>query len=253
MAGLLHGKVALITGAGSGIGRATSLIFAREGARLALSDIVAEAGEETLKMVKQAGAEAIFVRTDVSRFAEVEALVAKVVATYGRLDCAFNNAGIDGKMAKTADCTEEVWNRTIAVNLTGVFFCMKAEIAQMLKQGAGAIVNTASAAGLSGSPGLPAYVASKHGVVGLTRAAAIEYGREKIRVNCVCPGPIRTPMLQRLLSHRPEMEKKFASAEPLKRLGEPTEIGEAVAWLCSDAASYVTGHPMSVDGGYMAR
>ncbi|HZO81072.1 MAG TPA: SDR family oxidoreductase [Candidatus Binataceae bacterium] len=253
MAGLLHGKVALITGAGSGIGRATSLIFAREGARLALSDIVAEAGEETLRMVKQAGGEAIFVRTDVSRWAEVEALVARVVATYGRLDCAFNNAGIDGKMARTAECAEEVWNRTIAVNLTGVFFCMKAEIPQMLKQGGGAIVNTASAAGLSGSPGLPAYVASKHGVVGLTRAAAIEYGREKIRVNCVCPGPIRTPMLERLLSHRPEMEKKFASAEPLKRLGDPAEIGEAVAWLCSDAASYVTGHPMSVDGGYMAR
>jgi NAD(P)-dependent dehydrogenase (short-subunit alcohol dehydrogenase family) len=253
MAGLLHGKVALITGAGSGIGRATSLIFAREGARLALSDIVAEAGEETLRMVKQAGGEAMFVRTDVSRWAEVEALVARVVATYGRLDCAFNNAGIDGKMARTAECAEEVWNRTIAVNLTGVFFCMKAEIPQMLKQGGGAIVNTASAAGLSGSPGLPAYVASKHGVVGLTRAAAIEYGREKIRVNCVCPGPIRTPMLERLLSHRPEMEKKFASAEPLKRLGDPAEIGEAVAWLCSDAASYVTGHPMSVDGGYMAR
>ncbi len=253
MAGLLHGKAALITGAGSGIGRATSLIFAREGARLALSDIVAEAGEETLRMVKQAGGEAIFVRTDVSKLAEVEALVAKAVAAYGRLDCAFNNAGIDGKMARTAECTEETWHRTIAVNLTGVFFCMKAEIPQMLKQGGGAIVNTASAAGLSGSPGLPAYVASKHGVVGLTRAAAIEYGREKIRVNCVCPGPIRTPMLERLLSHRPEMEKKFASAEPLKRLGEPAEIGEAVAWLCSDAASYVTGHPMSVDGGYMAR
>lgn len=253
MSGLLQDKVALITGAGSGIGRATSLIFAREGARLALSDIVAGAGEETLTLVKQAGAEAIFVQSDVSRFADVEALIAKVVATYGRLDCAFNNAGIDGKMAKLADCTEETWSKTIAVNLTGVFFCMKAEIPQMLRQGGGAIVNTASAAGLSGSPGLPAYVASKHGVVGLTRAAAIEYGREKIRVNCVCPGPIRTPMLGRLMSHRPEMEKRFASAEPLKRLGEPAEIGEAVAWLCSDSASYVTGHPMSVDGGYMAR
>lgn len=253
MAGLLQDKVALITGAGSGIGRATSLIFAREGARLALSDIVAGAGEETLGLVKQAGGEAIFVQADVARFADVEALISKVVATYGRLDCAFNNAGIDGKMARIAECSEEVWSRTIAVNLTGVFFCMKAEIPQMLKQGGGAIVNTASAAGLSGSPGLPAYVASKHGVVGLTRAAALEYGREKIRVNCVCPGPIRTPMLGRLLSNRPEMEKRFASAEPLKRLGEPNEIGEAVAWLCSDAASYVTGHPMSVDGGYMAR
>jgi NAD(P)-dependent dehydrogenase (short-subunit alcohol dehydrogenase family) len=253
MAVLLDGKVAIITGAGSGIGRATSLIFAREGAALVLSDIVAEAGEETLKMVTQAGSRAIFVRTDVSKMTDVEQLIARTIASFGRLDCAFNNAGIDGKMARTADCTEDVWNRTIAVNLTGVFFCMKAEIAQMLKQGGGAIVNTASAAGLAGSPGLPAYVASKHGVVGLTRAAAIEYGREKIRVNCVCPGPIRTPMLNRLLAHRPEMEQRFASAEPLKRLGEPHEIGEAVAWLCSDAASYVTGHAMSVDGGYMAR
>lgn len=253
MAGLLSGKIALLTGAGSGIGRASALIFAREGATLALSDVVAEGGEETLRMVKQAGAEAIFVRTDVSKLAEVEALVARAISVWGRIDCAFNNAGIDGKMAKIAECTEETWNRTIAVNLSGVFFCMKAEIPHMLRQGGGAIVNTASAAGLSGSPGLPAYVASKHGVVGLTRAAAIEYGREKIRVNCVCPGPIRTPMLGRLLSHRPEMEQRFASAEPLKRLGEPGEIGEAVAWLCSDAASYVTGHAMSVDGGYMAR
>ena len=253
MAVLLGGKIALITGAGSGIGRATALIFAREGATIALSDIAAEGGEETLRMVKQAGAEAIFVRTDVSKLAEVEALIAKVISNWGRIDCAFNNAGIDGKMAKTAECTEETWNRTIAVNLTGVFFCMKAEIPHMLRQGGGAIVNTASAAGLTGSPGLPAYVASKHGVVGLTRAAALEYGRKKIRVNCVCPGPIRTPMLGRLLTNRPEMEQRFASAEPLKRLGEPGEIGEAVAWLCSDAASYVTGHAMSVDGGYMAK
>jgi NAD(P)-dependent dehydrogenase (short-subunit alcohol dehydrogenase family) len=253
MAILLDGKVALITGAGSGIGRATSLIFAREGARLVLADIVAEGGEETLRMVEQAGAEAIFVRTDVSKLTEVEALVAKVISTWGRIDCAFNNAGIDGKMAKLAECTEETWNRTIAINLSGVFFCMKAEIPHMLRQGGGAIVNTASVAGLTGSPGLPAYVASKHGVVGLTRAAALEYGREKIRVNCVCPGPIRTPMMSRLLTGRPEMEQRFASAEPLKRLGEPAEIGEAVAWLCSDAASYVTGHAMPVDGGYMAK
>jgi NAD(P)-dependent dehydrogenase (short-subunit alcohol dehydrogenase family) len=253
MAALLNGKVALITGAGSGIGRAAALIFAREGARLTLSDIVAEGGEETLAMVKQAGAEAIFMRSDVSKLDEVEALVAKVVSTFSRIDCAFNNAGIDGKMAKVAECTEENWARTLAVNLTGVFFCMKAEIPHMLRQGGGAIVNTASVAGLTGSPGLPAYVASKHGVVGLTRAAALEYGREKIRVNCVCPGPIRTPMLGRLLTGRPEMEQRFASAEPLKRLGEPAEIGEAVAWLCSDAASYVTGHAMPVDGGYMAK
>ena len=161
-------------------------------------------------MVEQLGAEAIFVRTDVSKLAEVEALVTKVISTWGRIDCAFNNAGIDGRMAKLADCTEETWNRTIAVNLSGVFFCMKAEIPHMLRQGGGAIVNTASVAGLTGSPGLPAYVASKHGVVGLTRAAAIEYGREKIRVNCVCPGPIRTPMMSRLLTGRP----RWNSASP---------------------------------------
>lgn len=253
MAVLLDGKVALITGAGSGIGRATALIFAREGAKLMLSDIAAEGGDETLRMVKQLGAEALFVRTDVSKLAEVEALIGQVISTWGRIDCAFNNAGIDGRMGKLDECTEENWHRTLAVNLTGVFFCMKAEIPHMLRQGGGAIVNTASVAGLTGSPGLPAYVASKHGVVGLTRAAALEYGREKIRVNCVCPGPIRTPMLGRLLTGRPEMEQRFASAEPLKRLGEPAEIGEAVAWLCSDAASYVTGHAMPVDGGYMAK
>jgi NAD(P)-dependent dehydrogenase (short-subunit alcohol dehydrogenase family) len=253
MAVLLDAKVALITGAGSGIGRATALIFAREGAKLMLSDIAAEGGDETLRMVKQIGAEALFVRTDVSKLAEVEALIGQVISTWGRIDCAFNNAGIDGRMGKLDECTEENWHRTLAVNLTGVFFCMKAEIPHMLRQGGGAIVNTASVAGITGSPGLPAYVASKHGVVGLTRAAALEYGREKIRVNCVCPGPIRTPMLGRLLTGRPEMEQRFASAEPLKRLGEPAEIGEAVAWLCSDAASYVTGHAMPVDGGYMAK
>jgi NAD(P)-dependent dehydrogenase (short-subunit alcohol dehydrogenase family) len=253
MAVLLDGKVALITGAGSGIGRATALIFAREGAKLMLSDIAAEGGDETLRMVKQIGVEALFVRTDVSKLAEVEALIGQVISTWGRIDCAFNNAGIDGRMGKLDECTEENWHRTLAVNLTGVFFCMKAEIPHMLRQGGGAIVNTASVAGITGSPGLPAYVASKHGVVGLTRAAALEYGREKIRVNCVCPGPIRTPMLGRLLTGRPEMEQRFASAEPLKRLGEPAEIGEAVAWLCSDAASYVTGHAMPVDGGYMAK
>jgi NAD(P)-dependent dehydrogenase (short-subunit alcohol dehydrogenase family) len=254
MARILDGKVALITGAGSGIGRATAKIFAREGAKLLLADVVEERGQETLRMLKEAGADAIFVKADVSSWAEVEAMVAKAAEKYGRLDCAFNNAGIEGEGGQTHECTEANWNRVIAINLTGVWFCMKAEIAQMLKQGGGgAIVNTSSGAGLAGIRGMPAYVAAKHGVAGLTRAAALEYGRHNLRVNAVCPGPIRTPMMARGLHLRPELEERYVRAEPLKRLGEPEEIGEAVARLCSERASYVTGLPMPVDGGFMAQ
>ena len=256
MAGILDGKVALITGAGSGIGRATSTIFAREGARLIIADVVADAGQETLHAVKQTGAEAVFLQTDVAQPSAVEALIAKAVATYGRLDCAFNNAGIEGAGALTHKCTMENWNRVIAINLTGVWMCMKAEITQMLAQGGGgAIVNTSSLAGLAGSKGGPAYVASKHGVVGLTKAAALEYGRHGIRVNAVCPGPIRTPMMERIMamSGNQAAEERFIKGEPLRRFGQPSEIGEAVAWLCSDHASYVTGIPMPVDGGAIAQ
>ena len=253
MAGILDGKVALITGAGSGIGQAASRIFAREGAKLVLADVVEEGGNRTLKLVQDLGAQAIFVRCDVSKGGDVDAAIAKAVQTYGRLDCAFNNAGIEGQGGDTHKCSEENWARVIAINLTGVFLCMKAEINQMLKQGGGgAIVNTSSGAGLAGVRGMPAYVASKHGVAGLTRAAALEYGRHNIRVNAVCPGPIRTPMMGRLLQNRPDAEQRFARSEPLKRLGEPEEIGEAAVWLCSDRASYVTGLPMPVDGGFMA-
>ncbi|HEX4209250.1 MAG TPA: glucose 1-dehydrogenase [Candidatus Binataceae bacterium] len=254
MAGILDGKVALITGAGSGIGRATSTIFAREGARLILADVVEDAGQATLQTIKQAGAEAIFVKTDVSQSAEVEALIAKAVSTYGRLDCAFNNAGIEGAGALTHKCTAENWNRVIAINLTGVWMCMRAEITQMLLQGGGgAIVNTSSLAGLAGTKGGPAYVASKHGVVGLTKAAALEYGKLGIRVNAVCPGPIRTPMMERIMGGSESAEQRFIKGEPLRRFGQPSEIGEAVAWLCSDRASYVTGLPMPVDGGAIAQ
>ena len=254
MAGILDGKVALITGAGSGIGQATSRIFAREGAKLVLADVVEEGGNQTLKMVQDLGANAIFVKCDVSKSSDVDAAVAKVVATYGRLDCAFNNAGIEGEGGNTHECTEANWARVISINLTGVWLCMKAEIVQMLKQGGGgAVVNTSSGAGLAGIRGMPAYVAAKHGVAGLTRAAALEYGRQGIRINAVCPGPIRTPMMARGLKLRPDLEERYARSEPLKRLGEPEEIGEAVAWLCSDRASYVTGLPMPVDGGFMAQ
>ncbi|MGH7838950.1 MAG: glucose 1-dehydrogenase [Candidatus Binataceae bacterium] len=252
MAGILDGKVALITGAGSGIGQATARIFAREGAKLVLADVVAEGGNRTLQIVQDLGAEAIFVKCDVARWSDVDAAVAKAVQTYGRLDCAFNNAGIEGASGDTHECTDENWNRVIAINLTGVWYCMKAELAQMLKQGRGAIVNTSSGAGLAGVPHMPAYVAAKHGVAGLTRAAALEYGRHNIRINAVGPGPIRTPMLGRLTQKRPDIEERFARAEPLRRLGEPGEIGEAAAWLCSDHASFVTGLPMPVDGGFMA-
>jgi NAD(P)-dependent dehydrogenase (short-subunit alcohol dehydrogenase family) len=243
---LLDGKVALVTGAGSGIGRATALTFAREGAKVVVADIIAEGGEETVRMVKAAGGEALFVKTDVSKAAEVEALITKVVQTYGRLDCAFNNAGIEGVFVSTAECSEENWDRTLAINLKGVWLCMKYEIPQMLKQGGGAIVNTASVAGLVGFAGLPAYVASKHGVAGLTKTAALEYAKAGIRVNAVCPGGISTPMTERLF-------KAVAALEPVGRMGKPEEIAEAVVWLCSDAASFVTGHAMAVDGGMVAQ
>ena len=256
MTGILDGKVALITGAGSGIGRATSKIFAREGARLIIADVDEAGGHETLSAITDGGREAVFVTADIAQPATAESLVAKAVATYGRLDCAFNNAGIEGAGALTHKCTMENWNRVIAINLTGVWLCMKAEIAQMLQQGGGgAIVNTSSLAGLAGSKGGPAYVASKHGVVGLTKTAALEYGRHGIRVNAVCPGPIRTPMMQRIMamSGNQAAEERFIKGEPLRRFGEPSEIGEAVAWLCSDRASYVTGIPMPVDGGAIAQ
>jgi NAD(P)-dependent dehydrogenase (short-subunit alcohol dehydrogenase family) len=252
--GILDGKVAIITGAASGIGRATALIFAREGAKLVLADLQEEAGAETARMVAGLGAQAHFIRVDVAKFTDAQAMVAEAVESYGRLDCAFNNAGIDGRGGLIHECTEENWNRVISINLTGVWMCMKAEITQILTQGGGgAIVNTSSIAGLAGGAGLPAYIASKHGVAGLTRAAALEYGRHNIRVNAVCPGPIRTPMLNKLLKRRDDIEAKLARAEPLRRLGEPSEIGETVAWLCSDRASFVHGLPMPVDGGFMAQ
>jgi len=253
MAGILDGKIALITGAGSGIGRATARIFAREGARLVLADVVEAGGNETLRMIKEAGADGIFVKCDVANEADVDATVARAVAQYGRLDCAFNNAGIGGAGRLTHEYSLEEWNRVIAINLTGVWLCMRAEITQMLKQKSGAIVNTSSIMGLTGAIRVPAYTAAKHGVAGLTKAAALEYARHGLRINAVCPAPIYTPMLMGAFEKRPDMEERYARAEPMKRIGQPEEIGEAVAWLCSDRASYVTGLPMPVDGGYMAQ
>jgi len=253
MAGLVQGKVALVTGGGSGIGRATALRLAKEGAKVMIADYMPEGGDRTVKMIKEAGGEAAFVEADVSVTKQVEAMVNKTVQTFGRIDCAFNNAGIEGRMADTIECSEEIFDRTIAINLKGVWLCMKYEIPQMLKQGGGTIVNTASVAGLVGFERLPAYNASKHGVVGLTRTAALEFAQKKIRVNCVCPGVIRTPMIERMLDSRGFSEQELNAGEPVGRMGQPEEIAEGVIWLLSDASSFVTGHPMVIDGGWVAR
>jgi NAD(P)-dependent dehydrogenase (short-subunit alcohol dehydrogenase family) len=249
----LRGKVALVTGAASGIGRAAALAFASAGARVVVADVAREAGERTVGEIRAAAGDAIFVACDVSRAPEVEAMVAEAVATYGRLDCAFNNAGIGLTYTPLHELDEERWQRILAVNLTGVWLCMKYEIRQMLTQGGGAIVNTASIDGLSGAAGLADYVASKHGVVGLTRTAALEYATRGIRVNAVCPGMIRTPMVEAGIRERPELEARLIAQEPVGRLGTPEEIAAAAVWLCSDAASFVTGHAMPVDGGFLAR
>ena len=252
MSGMFEGQVALVTGAGGGIGRATALAFAREGARVVASDVEGAGGEETARLVGEAGGDAVHVACDVTCPVEVNNLVQAAVDAFGRLDCAHNNAGIEGAYGRTADCDEENFDRTCAVNLKGVYLCLKAEIAHMLGAGGGAIVNTASVAGVEGAKNLPAYVASKHGVVGLTRTAALEYATRGIRVNAVCPGPIRTRMLEALMEENPRMEPAMIAAVPMRRLGKPEEIAEAVVWLCSDRASYVTGQGIVVDGGFTA-
>jgi NAD(P)-dependent dehydrogenase (short-subunit alcohol dehydrogenase family) len=249
------GKVALVTGSASGIGRSCAQLFAREGASVVVSDVALEGGEQTVRLIEEDGGEASFVEADVSKGAQVEALVGRTVEAYGRLDYAFNNAGIEGRMAtNTADYPEEDWDRVIAINLKGVWLCMKHEIAQMLSQGGGSIVNNSSVEGLVGLEGTSAYAASKHGVVGLTKTAALEYAQSGIRVNAVCPGLIRTPMVERYTEGDAETEAQWAAIfEPVGRMGSAEEVAEAVVWLCSEAASFVTGHAMAVDGGFLAR
>jgi len=246
-------KVAIVTGASSGIGRASAMAFAREGAKVAVCDVEVKGGEETVRMIKESGGDAIFAKADVSKASEVEAMVNKAVETYGRLDYAHNNAGIEADMTATAECSEEHWDRIIGINLKGVWLCMKYEIPQMLKQGKGAIVNTASILGLVGLDHRPGYVASKHGLVGLTKAAALDYARDGIRINAICPGLIRTPLVERIWKEHPEAEARVREMEPIGRAGTMEEIADAVVWLCSDAASFVTGHAMVADGGWVAQ
>lgn len=245
-------QVALVTGAAGGIGRATALAFAAAGARVVLTDIDAEAGEAAAQQIVRADGRAIFVRSDVTQAADAQAAVAAAVEHFGRLDCAFNNAGIEEENHKLADSDEALFERMMAVNVKGVWLGMKHQLKQMLVQGAGAIVNTASVAGLIGAPTHSIYAATKHAVLGLTRSAAAEYGRRGIRVNAVCPGVIRTAMLTRALERDPSREEPLKRLHPIGRLGTPEEVASAVLWLCSDGAGFVTGHALTVDGGMTA-
>lgn len=252
MQNTFEGKVTLVTGGGGGIGRATALAFARAGARVAVVDMAAAVGVETVQCIESAGGHAVFIQADVTIAAEVEAMVAATVQAFGRIDCAFNNAGIEEEHMRLADCTEAVFDRIINVNVKGVWLCMKYQLAQMMKQGGGSIVNTASVAGLVGAPKMSAYSGSKHAVLGLTKSAALEYGRKNIRVNAVCPGVIRTAMFDRAVLADPKVGPSVAQLHPIGRIGEPEEVAAVVLWLCSDAASFVTGHAHTVDGGLTA-
>ena len=252
MVGQLDGKVALVTGGASGIGRATCLAFAREGAKVIAADRNAEGGAQTVDTINSGGGQAFFVQADISVASDVEAMVNQTVATFGSLDFAFNNAGIPGLGGSIHEISEEDWNSVLSVNLTGVWLCMKYQIRQMLEQGQGSIVNTSSVWGLVGG-GQVAYTAAKHGVVGLTKRAALDYAREGIRVNAVCPGIIETPLSKSALDPLPERKSYLLSIEPVGRFGRPQEVAAAVVWLCSDAASFVTGVAMPVDGGLTAQ
>jgi NAD(P)-dependent dehydrogenase (short-subunit alcohol dehydrogenase family) len=248
----LHGKVAIVTGGTSGIGRDAAVLFAKAGAKVVVAGRREVEGNETVDLVRAAGGEGLFVKTDVAKAAEVAALVQKTVEKFGRLDVAFNNAGIEGAWIPIVEQSEEDWDRTIDINLKGVWLCLKHEIRQMLRQGGGgAIVNMASVAGWIGSAGAATYCASKHGVMGLTRSAALETARSGIRINVVCPAVIETPMGERIFG-APEVKKYALGLHPIGRFGTPTEVAEAVLWMCSDRASFMTGQSVVLDGGFLA-
>ena len=248
-----QGKVALITGGSSGIGRATAVAFAREGARVVVASRRVKESEETIKLVKGAGSEGLFVKTDVSKEAEVKAMVEKTIKAYGRLDYAFNNAGIEQLPTPLAEQTEETFNQIMNINVKGVWLSMKYEIPQILENGGGAIVNMSSGGGLVGVPGFPIYVASKHAVIGLTKSVALEYAKPGIRINAVAPGVIETDMFERAVKDNEQVREYLMTMHPIGRSGKPEEIANAVVWLCSDGASFVTGHTLVVDGGFTAQ
>lgn len=246
-------KVALITGASSGIGFATAQAFAKQGAKVVIADVQVQKGEQAVAELKKMGAEAMFVKTDVADPKQVENLIAQTLSTYQRLDFAINNAGIDGDRAPTADCTEDNWDRVIDINLKGVWLCMKNEIPQMVKQGGGCIVNISSIAGVVGFQNVPAYCASKGGVIQLTKTAALEYAKQGVRINAVCPGVIKTPMVAGVFEKDPKMEEALNAGTPIGRLGSPEEIASAILWLCSEHAGFMIGQPLIMDGGFTAQ
>jgi NAD(P)-dependent dehydrogenase (short-subunit alcohol dehydrogenase family) len=247
--GRFAGKVAFVTGGGTGIGRAAALAFAREGASVVVADVSERGNQETARMIEEDGGRTLAVRCDVARAEDVKAALDKTIGAFGRLDFAFNNAGVEQPITATADLTEEEWDRIVDVNLRGVFLCMKYEIPLMLKQAGGAIVNTSSGAGVKGFAGQAAYCAAKYGVVGLSKAAALDYAKSNIRVNAVCPGIIYTPMMNRFSEGTPEGRERVIAQEPVGRMGKPEEIAAAVVWLCSESAGFVLGHAMVIDGG----
>jgi len=248
----LQNKVAIVTGGTSGIGRDAAVLFSKEGAKVVVAGRREVEGQETTDLIRAAGGEGIFVQTDVSKTAAVQTLLQKTIDKYGRLDIAFNNAGVEGNWVPIAEQPEDDWDRTIAINLKGVWLCLKYELQQMLKQGTGgAIVNMSSVAGWIGSAGAATYCATKHGVIGLTKSAALENATKGIRINAVCPAVIETPMGERIFG-APEMNKFALGLHPIGRFGKPTEVAEAVLWMCSDRASFMTGQSLVLDGGFLA-